>query len=228
VRAIFAALPAELRRPLYVTEFGVRGLETFEGEHNFQPGLWLDGTPMAQTNAAAFQQAWFMIGAARLGFSATAKWDLDAGKYDNGTQDHSAIGPGLDGWPIRPVYRLLQLLTAATWQRFGSIVDVVPSPGADPAKLLTAYVSPAGAVTVLGLDTRGGVLATTSGEAVPYSVGGLPANTLFRLVVWNGDGNGTNIDIGFMDSGPGGQLRFSVPMNAVFALTTEPLDLPFG
>jgi hypothetical protein len=32
VRTIFSTIPAEQRRPLYVTEFGVRGLEGFEGD----------------------------------------------------------------------------------------------------------------------------------------------------------------------------------------------------
>lgn len=226
VRTIFAAIPAELRRPLFVTEFGVRGLPTIEGENNFQPGLWPDGTPLEQTNAVAFQEAWFMIRAAQLGFSGTAKWDLDAGKYDNGTQYFSAVGPGTDGWPTRPVYNLLQLLAEATAQRFGSIVDVVAGPGADPAKRLTAYISPVGGITILGLDTLGGLAATTSHDAVPYSIGGLPANTLFHLVTWNADGTGRNVDIGFMDSGATGTLAFSVPLDAVFALTTTPLSLP--
>ena len=64
VRSIFAAIPARRRRPLFVTEFGVRGLPTFEGETTFQPGLAPDGTPMTQTNVAAFQHAWFMLRAA--------------------------------------------------------------------------------------------------------------------------------------------------------------------
>jgi hypothetical protein len=224
VRTIFAAIPAELRRPLFVTEFGVRGLPTIEGEGNFQPGLWPDGTLLEKTNAAAFQEAWFMIRAAQLGFSGMAKWDLDAGKYDNGTQYFSALGPGADGWPTRPVYNVLQLLAEATSQRFGNIVDVVPAPGADPAKHLTAYISPVGNVTILGLDTLGGVAATTSHAAVTYTIGGLPANTLFQLVIWNADGSGTNVDIGFLDSGPAGTIQIQVPLDAVFALTTAPLS----
>ncbi len=39
VRAIYSVIPEEQRRPLYVTEFGVRGIGTFEGEENFEPGL---------------------------------------------------------------------------------------------------------------------------------------------------------------------------------------------
>ena len=220
VRAIFSTIPAERRRPLYVTEFGVRGLQTFEGEPNSQPYLWPDGTPLAETTAGAFQEAWFMIRATQLGYSATSLWDLYNAKYDAGTQDYSAIGPGGQGWPIRPAYRLLQLMDLTTEPRGGSVVDLVRSPGSDPSKLLTAYLSPGAGVTILGLDTAGGSPAATSTAPVAYSVGGLPPNTLFRFLIWNGDGSGTNVDVGFLDSGTTGTLEFSAPLNAVFALTS--------
>lgn len=226
VRTIFATIPAEQRRPIYVTEFGVRGLQTFEGESNFQPYLWPDGTPMAETNTAAFQEAWFMIRSAQLGYSAAVLWDLYTAKYDAGTQDYAAIGPGAAGWPIRGAYRLLRLMTLTTEPKGGSIVDIVPSPGADPSKLLTAYISPGAGVTILGLDIGGGAIGTTSTDPVGYSVGGLPPNTLFRLVVWNGDGNGTNVDIGFLDSGAAGMVELSVPLHAVFALTSTSIGSP--
>jgi hypothetical protein len=222
VRTIYAAIPAELRRPLYVTEFGVRGLPTVEGEAEVDPGLWPDGTPIEQTNAAAFQEAWFMIRAAELGFSGTSKWDLYAAKYDNGTQSYSAIGPGTDGWTTRPVYRLLQLLTLATEPTGGRIVDLVRNADAAPSQLVTAYISPAANVAVLGLDTRGGVAATTSHEPEAYSIGGLPPNTSFRLVVWNADGLGDDVAVGDLYSGPAGMVAFSIPMDGVFALTSAP------
>lgn len=226
VRTVFASIPAEQRRPLFVTEFGVRGVPTFEGEPGAQPGWWPDGTPMTETNTAAFQQAWFMIRAAQLGFSATVKWDLYAAKYDAGTQDHSAIGPGALGWPERPVYRLLQLLTATTEPKGGRIVDLVPSVGADPSKLLTAYVSPGSDLTILGLDTDGGLAEATSHAPVAYTIGGLPPNARFRLVVWNADGTGTNREIGFVGTDASGTVQLSVPLDAVFALTTTPLGSP--
>ena len=222
VRTIFSLIPAEKRRPLFVTEFGVRGVPTFEGEDGFQPGAWPDGTGMSQTTVSAFQHAWFMIRAAQLGFNGTIKWDLYAARYDAGTQDHSALGPGAEGWPARPVYRLLQLLTSATEPRGGRIVDVVRAAGTSPTKVATGYVSPAGDITVLGLDTRGGMIGTTSHVLVPYSIGGLPANTSFRLVLWNADGTGQNREVGRLDSDANGTLQISVPRYAVFALTTTP------
>ncbi len=161
VLVVYATIPDEQRRPLYVTEYGVRGLRTFDGEANPQPGLWPDGTPLAAANDAAFQEGWFVIRAAELGYVAALKWDLYNASYDAGLQDYSAIGPGTAGWPLRPAYRLLQLITLTTkpgWQ----IVDVDRAPAADPAKLLAAYVSPAKNVTVLGLDTDG-----ATPEAIP-------------------------------------------------------------
>jgi hypothetical protein len=223
VRTIFAAIPAEQRRPLFVTEFGVRGNPTIAGLSNFQPGFWLDGTPMTQTTLAAFQDGWFMIRAAQLGFSGLAMWDLDNAKYDNGTQDFSAIGPERDGWLTRPIYHLLQLFTYTTEPTGGSIVDVVPGPSAGESQRLTAYLPPGGGVTILGLDTRAQEMATVSNVPIAYSVGGLPANRQFRLVVWNGNGGGTDVDFGVLSSGDAGAVSFSVPLNGIFALTSVPL-----
>jgi hypothetical protein len=222
VRTIFAAIPAEKRRPLFVTEFGVRGVPTFEGEEGTQPGSWPDGTGMSQTTLSAFQHAWLMLRAAQLGFNGTIKWDLYAAKYDAGSQDHSALGPGAQGWPARPVYRLLQLLTTTTEPRGGRIVDVVPAAGTSPSKVLTGYVSPAGDVTVLGLDNGGGIVATTSSELVPYTIGGLPPGTSFRFLVWNGDGTGQVREVGRLATDATGTVHVSVPRYAVFALTTTP------
>jgi hypothetical protein len=62
-----------------------------------------------------------------------------------------------------------------------------------------------------------------SAAPVPFSVGGLPPGTRFRLVLWNGAGAGTNVEIGYLDSGATGVVEFSVPQDAVFALTTTSL-----
>jgi hypothetical protein len=223
VRTIYDATPPDERRPLYVTEFGVRGIPTLEGETDTSPGLWPDGTPLEQTTSAGFEEAWFMVRAAELGYSAMLKWDMYDGKYDNGVGAYSVIGPGVDGWPLRSVYRLLQLFTTTTSPTGGETVTVVPAPGADPKKLLAAYLSPGSGLTVLGLDTDGGVIESTANTSVPYSIGGLPPNRLFRLFLWNGDGTGTNIEIGFIDSGPSGTISFAAPLHAVFALTDTSL-----
>ncbi|MGH3129003.1 MAG: hypothetical protein ACRDPX_13870, partial [Gaiellaceae bacterium] len=59
--------------------------------------------------------------------------------------------------------------------------------------------------------------------SVPYSVGGLPPNTYFRLLVWNGDGVGGIVDMGFLATSPAGTAEFSAPLDSVFALTNTPI-----
>ena len=71
-------------RPIYITEFGVRGLGTFEGEVTFDPGFWPDGTGMSATEMSAFQHAWFNLRAAQLGYSGTVKWDRVPGQVRRG------------------------------------------------------------------------------------------------------------------------------------------------
>jgi hypothetical protein len=114
-------------------------------------------------------------------------------------------------------------MALTTEPRGGSIVELIPSAGADPAKLLTAYVSPASDVTILGLQMDGAAIQTTSSAPVPYSVGGLPPNTFFRLLVWNGDGRGDIVDKGFLDTGASGVVEFTAPLDSVFALTNTPI-----
>ena len=112
VRAIVNALPVAGRKPLYVSEYGIRGLRTFNGAPAGDPGVWDDGTPMARTNINAFQHAWFDVLAADLGYVGTSKWDSYFGKYDNGTQAYYMIGSPADGWPLYPIYNSMRLFTS--------------------------------------------------------------------------------------------------------------------
>jgi hypothetical protein len=114
-------------------------------------------------------------------------------------------------------------MALTTKPRGGSIVEMVPAAGADLSKLLTAYLSPARDITVLGLHQAGGSIATTSNAPVKYGVGGLPANTYFRLLVWNGDGTGGIVDKGFFATTATGSLEFDAPLDSVFALTNTPI-----
>ncbi len=111
VRAIVDALPEAGRKPLYVAEYGVRGLRRFNGLPAGDPGVWEDGTPITTTNVSAFQHAWFDVLAAKLGYLGTSKWDSYFGKYDNGTQGYYFIGDPQNGWPLYPMYNFMQLLT---------------------------------------------------------------------------------------------------------------------
>lgn len=216
VRRISDSIKPDARRPLYVTEYSVRGLRTFDGISAGEPGFWQDGTPMAQTNVTAFQQAWFDVLAARLGYLGALKWDLNFAKYDNGTQAHWLIGPPDQGWPAMPSYSALQLFTA-TVKPGWSVVAVNGDAG---TKLVTAFAGPAGALTVAGLDTAGAQLNGVSPIRSDYVIGGLPQLTTLHLAVWNELGNGLILNMPDVQTDASGVATFTAPLNAVFALTT--------
>ena len=216
VRAIVDALPPEQRKPVYVTEYGVRGHRT-PGDGG--PGTYDDGTPVAQTNVAAFEEAWLAILATRLGYSAAIKWDAYFGRYDGTPQAYSMIGPPTDGWPLRPDYNLTRLLTRSVRPGW-NVLTITGAPG---PKLVTALGDGAGALTVLGLDTGGAVVNGVSPEAVPYTIGGLPPNAQLRLVVWNADGTGQTGAPAPLTTDAAGNATFALPLQAVFALTTLPV-----
>jgi hypothetical protein len=216
VRQIVDALPSEQRKPLYVTEFGVRG---HREQGDAGPGTFDDGAPLGNTNANAFQHAWLDVVAPRLGFAGAVKWDAYFGRYDAKPQAYTMIGPPQEGWPLRPVYHLTRLLTATTrpgWK----VVDV---DGAKGPRLVTAFAGPQGELTLVGLDTQGALLNTTSATVSTYTIGGLPPSTTFRLQLWNADGTGTLAAPVPATSDASGVIRIGAPLQCVFALTTLPL-----
>jgi hypothetical protein len=216
VRQIWDALPPAGRKPLYVTEFSPRGIRSPSGP--VDPGAWEDGTPLAQTNVNAFQSAWFDLLASKLGYYGTAKWDAYFGKYDRGTQAYWMIGPPQEGWPARPVYNALELFTSTTAPGWRAVsVD-----GSYGNALVGGYTGPSGQVTVIGLDPDGALLNAPSPTQVPYSLGGLPRDTAFRLVVWNPDGSGRLGPATSVRSDAAGVLTVTIPLHAAFALTTAP------
>ncbi len=216
---VTSELPAEARKPVYATEYGVRGLLNFGGASVSQPGVWADGTPMAQTTISAFQLGWFDVYSSRLGYPGTMVWDLFNAKYDGGTQDFSCIGPAPD-FALRPCYSVLRLFTATTepgWRVVG--VD-----GEAGRKLLTAYAGDGDLLTVVGLDRGGGQLNDGSGAPISYSVGGLPPLETFTLVVWNrGGGAGLTSDE-TVTTDAAGVAWLTIPQHAIWALTTHPID----
>jgi hypothetical protein len=208
-------------KPVYASEYGVRGIRRPGGSETTllpAPGVFSDGTPMAETRISAFQLGWFDVYSSRLGYPGTLVWDLFNAKYDNGTQDFSCIGPAPD-FELRPCYFLLRLFTATTepgWRVVG--VD-----GEAGLKLLTAYAGDGGLLTVVGLDRAGGQLNDASGPAIPYSVGGLPPLTTFRLVIWNRDGDGTLTSDESVTTDAAGVAWLTVPEHAIWSLTTHPI-----
>lgn len=229
-------LPAEARKPVFITEFGIRGIQDYPGKPAFQPGYWEDGTQMSRTNIEAFQMLWFDVLAAQLGFSGVAKWDAYWGRYDNTyNQSWWLIGPAAEGWPLMPSYHALRLLLQVT-QRGWQVVGVDPwaeddwklndqdQPQDQPEKELAAYSGPNGELTLFGLDTHAAALNGQSPDpATAYSIGGLAPFTQFNLLLWNAAANGENSLVGTVTANAAGVVRFEVPLQAAFALTTLPV-----
>jgi hypothetical protein len=216
VRAIWDAEPAGQRKPLYVSEYGVRGLPTFNGARA-DPGFWSDGTPISQTNISAFQQAWFDVLSSKLGYLGTSKWDSYFGRYDNAVQAYYMIGDPQGGWPLYPLYNFVRL-TTSTVKRGWSVVGVDSVP--ETTRLVTAYAGKTGQRTVVGLDTAGAQLNAASSTAVTYTIGGLPVSKRLRLAIWNAAGDGLVPPARVLTSDRAGVVTISVPQHAVFVLTT--------
>jgi len=239
-------LPPEQRKPTYMMEYGIRGVaacgtkpsivNTYYAGDSACPEIW-------RTNIGAFQQLWFAIGSAQLGYTGAGKWDAYWGVYDRTLippQVYWTVGPASEGSPLTPSYHALALLfhtTVPGWQ----IVRVAPWDESDwgvptygieghssndtPEKELAAYTGPSGELTILGLDTKGRALNGLSAEPPSvYSIGGLPPSTPFTLAVWNASGNGENSVAGTVTTDAAGVARFEVPLHAAFSLTTVPVS----
>jgi hypothetical protein len=219
VRAIVDAEPAH--KPIYSMEYGVRGIKTIGTTKFVDPGVW-DATqqiPITQTNVNAFQQAWFDVLAAQLGFAGTVKWDSYYGKYDNTPQAYYMLGQWDENgiWRVNPIYNVVRLFTQVT--RPGWNVTGVEQDSILDTRLAASYAGPNGELTVVGLDRAGGQLNGLSTTLVPYAIGGLPPATTFQLVEWNRDGDGSTADAETITTDDAGVASFVVPQQAVFALT---------
>jgi hypothetical protein len=218
VRTIVDSLPAGGRKPVYVTEYGVRGQRVWAGATVTAPGVFSDGTPMRKTNVNAFQHLWFDVLATKLGFRGTVKWDSYYSKYDNGTQAFYMINGPDEAWSRNPVYWSTRFLTRSVlpdWR-------VVAVQGAVGTKVLSAFSGPGGGWTVLGLDAAGASSNGISPTVAPYAVGGLPPLSSAHLLVWNDTGDGSIVDGGAVQVDGAGIAHLAIPLHAGFALTTLP------
>lgn len=205
VRDIVNALPAGGRKPVFITEYGVRGDRTSCPG----PGC-LAGTtaPIEGTLVNAFQHAWFTLEALNDGYVALVKWDAYKAKYDNGEQYFSEIGSGNDGYPLTPVYQVSRLLAATSRPGWSVVAVTRRTTGA----LVSALTGSGGDMTVY-------VLNDTDGNRV-VSVGGLPAGRSFHLLSWNADGSGTIRDMGSVQADKTGMVRVSLHFQEFSVLTT--------
>jgi hypothetical protein len=204
VRAIVDGLPPASQRPLYVTEFGVRGYKNV-GEPS--PGVHADGTLIARTNINAYQHAWFNILAARLGYVSTLKWDVFFAKYDNATHYWSLIGAPPE-WFLKPVYHSTRAFTHSVDAEW----DIVRAKGGDDGTLAAAFRGPHGEVTTFTLNK--------TEQAKELTVSGYPPSTPHHVVVWHGEAEG-NLTSEVVTTTEACQTTFTVPRKSFVAVTTR-------
>jgi hypothetical protein len=239
-------IPPEQRKPTYMMEYGIRGIATCAGKTSIAntyyaadpscPEIW-------RTNIGGFQQFWFAVASAQLGYVGAAKWDAYWGVYDrtlSPPQVYWTIAPPTEGSFLTPSYHSLALLfhtTVPGWQ----VVGVAPWDESDwgvatygieghsskdtPEQEIAAYAGPEGELSILGLDTNGrGLNGASADPPSQYSVGGLPANKAFTLAVWNAAGDGKNTIARTVLTNAAGVARFEVPLHAAFSLTNVPIS----
>jgi len=106
VPPIVQSLPPEGQRPLYITEFGVRGFHRFKDE----PGYFIDGVRICDTNTQAMQIAWFILEALNRGYVTCVVWDCYDAWYDR-LMHYGLIDDVFHHWRTRPAYDVVRLFT---------------------------------------------------------------------------------------------------------------------
>ena len=237
-------MPAEQRKPTYMMEDGIRGIAACAGKPSIANTSYAadPSCPEIQrTNIAGFQQFWFAVGSAQLGFVGAAKWDA----YWGVTTAPCCLRRLLDGRPRggRVAADAVVPLACAALPHDGAgpagrphaAVGLERLDGADARARgpleqrhgraeLAAYSGPDGELTILGLDTNGRALNGVSADAPSQSsIGALPANKAFTLAVWNAAGDGKNTVAATVTTNAAGVARFEVPLHAAFSLTTVPV-----
>jgi hypothetical protein len=204
-RQIVDALPENQRRPLFVTEFGARGRNK-NFQHN-DPGDYEDGSPIATQPLQAAELGRFVLEGLNHGYAAFVVWTMDDALYDH-PMKYGLIGGAKDGWPLKPGYHLVRLLTHTIEPGWRAVaVD-----GAAEGVLVSAARGPKGELTVLALNTTGEVRAV--------SLAGLPAAKPLSEYLWNGAGTGRVGRTGDVTAQGGVARDLKLPAGGMAVLTT--------
>jgi len=170
IAQVSKTLPAPGRRPMYITEFGVRGND-WQGPGK-EPGIFSDGTPMTRTPTAALQVGWLMTEATRLGFVATVQWEGYDMAYGKHTMHYGIMGEPGEGWPIRPAYQVLRLFTHTIAPNSRALIIE-----GDLANIaLAAIQSPSDDLTLMAVNH--------SANVQTVSIRGIPLQKNFHRIVW--------------------------------------------
>ena len=209
VPKIVAALPPAEQRPLYVTEFGIRG---HREKPSMEPGNHEDGTPIANKPLQAMQLAWFQMEAMNRGYVATVIWTLEDAWYDR-LMPYGVIGAAKDGFPLKPGYHVLRLFTHTIQPGWRAMkVD-----GAADGRIVAAARGPNGEFTVIALNQIEGPQRVV--------LKGLPRDRELHSMGWNDNDLGRLWFAGSMKL-PNGQIVVTLlPQGMAVFTTVDPKPL---
>jgi hypothetical protein len=199
-------LPPQGRKPIYLMEFGLRGMRS----GNEEPGKHRDGTPLYGTPESAMLNGWRMMEALNRGYVAMVWWDLADLRYEKRRMSYGLIGEPSKGWPLKPGYYLMYLFTHTTQPGWRAL----QVQGGSPETLVSATGSKKD-VTVYALNR--------SDMPRRVVVAGLPRHAVLRELTWNGRGDGKLVDSGSLQTSLAGAASLNLPPMSITALTSAGL-----
>ena len=206
VPEIVARLPKPAHKPIYVTEFGVRGKRE-PGSDDSGTYDKSDGPPLVTVPLQGMQVAWFIMEAINRGYVATVQWDAYVASYGREMR-YGIIGGVKDGWPLRPAYHVLWTFTHTTKPGWRAVrVD---------GKADDALV-----VAVRGAKAEMSAYALNRADKPrEVTIAGLRPQAKLYTLVWNGDGQGAVAPREAIKVPPDGAVKVNVPALGMVALST--------
>jgi hypothetical protein len=201
----------EIKLPVYVTEYGVRG-DNFGKNGRFNSGR-LGGKNIEESSESAFQHAWFNAMAPQCGIVGLAKWAcyrVDGRKRPE--RDWGMICGARKRFADTPTYRMTVLfnrLVGDNWKADGL--------GRGEHTLVSVFKGPTGGQSAVVLNRGAELNAVT--------IDRLKKNATYFAAVWNRAGDGVIHSRKRVTTGPNGIAKVNVPPSGLVALSTRPLEL---
>jgi hypothetical protein len=154
-----------------------------------------------------------MLKAVNDGFVSLVQWDMYDAYYDK-LMHYGLIGQAQGGWPLKPGYFLMKLLTHTCHPGWRAVqVD-----GNTETVTAASMKSADGQLTVWAVNHGSGPVPTT------FNILGTKTKR-FHLFYWNASGNGELSDRGVVRSKEAGLISVTLPFQSVIAITTLPASI---
>ena len=203
----------KIEKPLYVTEYGVRGSDGTTEDRLFDPGT-LRGENIEDSVEAAFQHAWFNALAPQFGIVGLVKWAcyrVDGDKR-RPERDWGLLCGAAKQFSPTATYRvnlLFSRLVRPGWKAAGL--------GRAGDTLVSVFAGPAGEQSVAALNR--------CDEPQTVRIEGLAKGGSFFAAVWNRAGDGALNNLPRVNADAEGVARVNVPPSGMVALSTRSLGL---